>query len=121
MRTTLPASTIAWIALAMALVALADAQTTQVCLWPLYIGPVVVASWLGELRHGAATSLAAAALLVVSARFSGHPYASDLYFLVAKCSQCGALLVITWLANRLASTQALLLRVLGPDESASMR
>lgn len=121
MRTRLQASTTAWIVLAMCLIALADAQVAQVSLWPFYIVPVVAASWLAELRHGAAAALASVALLVVAAAFSGHPYANNLYFAIATTSKLGALLVIAWLANRLASTQALLLRLLGTEQEASPR
>lgn len=121
MHTRLTASTIGWIALAMALTTLADAQITQVSLWPFYIAPVVAASRLGEFRHGAVTAAVSVLLLFVAAHFAGHPYENDLYFLIASTSKLGALLVIAWLANRLAATQALLLRILGPEQSASIR
>lgn len=121
MRTRLSLPAVSAIAVTMALIALADAQISQVSLWPFYIGPVLAASWFADFRDGATTALAAAGLIIVATGFSGHPYATDLYFLIATTSRLGALLVIAWLANRLAATQSLLLRLLRPDQEVPHR
>jgi len=94
MSTRLSTQTASGAALAMAIVAFADAQTDQVSLWPLYIGPVIAVSWEAGFVEGALAALVSGLLLVLSAYFAGHPYASHLFFLIASTSQVAVLVLI---------------------------
>ena len=88
---------------AMAMVALIDAQTGQISLWPLYIVPVIFLSWTSGFAIGALTACLAGVLLVSAVLHSGHPYANNYYFALATTSHVIALIVVAWLANRAAA------------------
>jgi Na+/H+ antiporter NhaD/arsenite permease-like protein len=87
---------------AMAVIALVDAQSGQISLWPLYLGPVIFLSWLSGFAVGAIAAFFAGILLVIAVIFSGHPYSNHYFFAAATFSQVAALLVVAWLANRAA-------------------
>jgi hypothetical protein len=88
---------------AMAMIALVDAQTGQISLWPLYLAPVVFLSWVSGFAIGALAAFLAGALLVTAVVHSGHPYANYYFFALATMSHVVALLVVAWLANRAAA------------------
>ena len=88
---------------AMAMIALVDAQTGQISLWPLYLAPVIFLSWVSGFAIGALTACLAGALLVTAVLHSGHPYENNYFFALATISHIVALLVVAWLANRAAA------------------
>jgi hypothetical protein len=97
----------------MAVVAYCDAHTIdQISLWPFYIAPVIFVSKKLGFVEGAVFACAACALLVLSAIFSGHPYSSLSFFLLATLCQTGALLTIAWFTARLAAVQSVLQKLL---------
>ncbi len=84
----------------MAMIALVDAQTGEISLWPLYLVPVIFVSWVSGFAVGAFAACLAGALLVAAAAFGGHPYANSYFFALATISQVVALVVVAWLADR---------------------
>jgi hypothetical protein len=98
----LPVEKLAVAVAGMAMIALVDAQTGQISLWPLYLGPVIFVSWVSGFAAGAFAAGLAGALLVIAAVFSGHPYANNYFFALATISQVVALVVVAWLADRAA-------------------
>lgn len=100
----------------MLAIAVCDAMTSsEVSLWPLYVLPVVLVSRRFSFVEGGACAASAAALLMISAFFSGHPYENNLYFVLATFSHFVVLAVIAWLASRLAASQSLLKKILRVD------
>ncbi len=84
----------------------------QVSLWPLYILPVGLVSWRCGFLEGGLCAASAGLLLLVSARFGGHPYTDTGFLLFATAGHVAALLVIAWCMSRLAATESLLLKLL---------
>ena len=102
--------------LSMLVIAVCDAQTSnEVSLWPLYVLPVSLVGWRFSFVEGGACAACAAALLMISAFFSGHPYANNLYFILATFSHFFVLALIAWYASRLAASEALLKKLLQVD------
>jgi len=100
---------------AMAIIAYCDAHTNdQISLWFLYIGPVSLVSWKFDFFEGFFCACAAGVLLAVSAIFSGHPYSTNSFFLLATLCHTGALLTIAWYAARLAAIQSILKKIVQP-------
>ncbi|HEY1288517.1 MAG TPA: hypothetical protein VGF58_09365 [Burkholderiales bacterium] len=93
----------ALVLVAMASIALVDAQIGQISLWPLYLAPVIFLSWIGGFAIGALTACLAGVLLVTAVQFSGHPYANNYFFALATMSHVVALVVVAWLASRAAA------------------
>jgi hypothetical protein len=99
----LPIEKLALAVAGMTMIALVDAQTGQISLWPLYLAPVIFVSWVSGFVVGAFAACLAGALLVTAAAFSGHPYANNYFFALATISQVVALVVVAWLADRAAA------------------
>ncbi len=89
----------------LALLAIDASIGPELSPWVAYAVPVVLASRYCGLATGAMYAVLAGGLLCVAARHSGHPYSSDLYFLLAVASQSLALLVMAWLTARLSSLE----------------
>ncbi len=103
----------------MLFIAYCDARTgNQISLWPLYVLPVCFVSWRFGFVEGAACAGGAAALLMVSAIFSGHPYSNGLYFLFATFSQLAALITIAWFASKLSAARSSLKKDPKLDDAA---
>ena len=100
------------IVLMLALFAVDASIGPELSPWVAYAVPVVVAGRYCGLSTAAMYAVLAGGLLCVAARHSGHPYSSDVYFLLAAASQTLALLVMAWLAARLSSLEQAL-RALG--------
>ena len=102
--------------LSMLVIAVCDAKTNnEVSLWQLYVLPVTLVSQRFSFVEGGACAACAGALLMISAFFSGHPYANNLYFVLATVSHFLVLALIAWYASRLAASQALLKKILQVD------
>jgi hypothetical protein len=99
--------------LSMAVIAYCDANTDeQISLWPLYVIPVCLVSSRFGFPEGAVAACVAGLLLLIAARFSGHPYSGHLYFLFATLGQVVALIVVAWYAARLAAAESILKKIL---------
>ena len=83
----------------------------ELSLWVAYVVPVAVASRYCGFSIGAFYAVLAGLLLCLAAKYSGHPYSSEGYFLFATWSQMLVFLVIAWLASRLSSLEARLRRI----------
>jgi len=99
----------------MAMIALVDAQTSQISLWALYLAPVIFLSWISGFAIGALAACLAGVLLVSAVLHVGHPYANNYFFALATISHVVALIVVAWLASRAAAANGKRQRRSGED------
>lgn len=81
---------------------------SEVSPWVGYALPVILVSRYCGFSMGAAYAVIAAGLLLFAARYAGHPYSWDVFFLVAVAWKMFALLVIAWLTARLSNLERIL-------------
>lgn len=87
--------------LALAAIGMADYLTGySLRLSPLYLAPITVAAWLGGIRIGVATAVAASLLWLFSFR-SEHLYLNHGFYIWESISMLTGFVVVVWLAVRL--------------------
>ena len=86
----------------LAIVAVDATCGPEVSPWIAYSVPVALASRYCGFPVGAVYAVLAGLLLCSAARYSGHPYSSDAFFLFAAVSQMLMLLVLAALVRRLS-------------------
>lgn len=94
-----------WLAITCGVAWLDNISGTNLMLWGLYLLPITLSAWFQGFRAGGVVCVMATLAMVVDGLCNGHPFSSDLYFLVALANRLAAMLAVAWLAGRVFRSQ----------------